>query len=296
MPDELLDEVTALVEWPVVYDSTFDAEFLQVPPECLLLTMQQNQKYFALTDSAGALTNRFLLVSNIKATDGGVAIRAGNARVVRARLADAKFFFDQDRKQTLASRVPGLANVVYHGKLGSQLQRVERITRIAVGIASELGADPIIVERAAHLCKADLRTLMVGEFPELQGVMGEYYARHDGENADVSHSIRTHYYPRFAGDELPDSTIGICVALADKLETLVGLFGVGEKPSGEKDPFALRRHALGVLRLLMERQLAAPLDRLLNMAARAFDGVAAFEDRNDEAERVHLRATARAVA
>ena len=172
--------------------------------------------------------------------------------------------------------------MVYHGKLGSQLQRVERIARIAVGIASEVGADPIIVERAAHLCKADLRTLMVGEFPELQGVMGEYYARHDGENPDVSRAIRTHYWPRFAGDALPDSTIGVCVALADKLETLVGLFGIGEKPSGEKDPFALRRYALGVLRVLMERQLAAPLDRLLTLAAGAFDGVVGFEDHNDE--------------
>ncbi|MDQ3215633.1 MAG: glycine--tRNA ligase subunit beta, partial [Pseudomonadota bacterium] len=224
IPDELLDEVTALVEWPVIYESSFDAAFLEVPPECLLLTMQQNQKYFALTDEAGRLTDRFLLVSNIQATDGGAAIRAGNARVVRARLADAKFFYDQDRRQMLESRVGGLANVVYHGKLGSQLQRVERVVAIALAIADELGVDRSLVERAARLCKADLRTLMVGEFPELQGVMGEYYARHDGEKAEVARAIRMHYYPRFSGDALPDDTVGTCVALADKLEMMTGLF------------------------------------------------------------------------
>ncbi|MEO8186630.1 MAG: glycine--tRNA ligase subunit beta [Burkholderiaceae bacterium] len=282
VPADLLDEVTALVEWPIVYDSTFDVEYLSVPPECLLLTMQQNQKYFALNGRTGKLTNRFLLVSNIEATDGGAAIRAGNARVVRARLADAKFFYDQDRKQTLESRVPGLAHVVYHGKLGSQLQRVERIIAIAVGIAKELGVDPAMTERAARLAKADLRTLMVGEFPELQGVMGEYYAQHDGEAVAVSSAIREHYSPRFAGDTLPETTVGMCVALADKLETLVGLFGVGEKPTGEKDPFALRRHALGVLRLLIERQLAIPLDVLLLIAAQPFRSVAAFANPKDE--------------
>ena len=282
IPAELLDEVTALVEWPVVYDSAFEPEYLAVPSECLLLTMQQNQKYFALTDSAGKLTNRFLLVSNIKATDGGDAIRAGNARVVRARLADAKFFYDQDRKQTLESRVAGLATVVYHGKLGSQLQRVERVAGIAVGVARELGVDPVPVERAARLAKADLRTLMVGEFPELQGVMGEYYAQHDGEAAAVALAIREHYFPRFAGDALPQGAVGTCVALADKLETLVGLFGVGEKPTGEKDPFALRRHALGILRIVIEKQLAVPLDRLLQIGEQAFTGVAAFENRTEE--------------
>lgn len=281
MPGDLLDEVTALVEWPVVYDSAFEPEYLEVPSECLLLTMQQNQKYFALTGPAGELTNRFLLVSNIDATDGGEAIRAGNARVVRARLADARFFYDQDRKQTLESRVAGLASVVYHGKLGSQLQRVERVVAIATGIAHELGVAPLHVERAARLAKADLRTLMVGEFPELQGVMGEYYAGHDGEAAEVSLAIREHYYPRFAGDALPDSAAGICVALADKLDTLVGLFGVGEKPTGEKDPFALRRHALGILRILIEKQLAVPLDRLLAIAEQAFDEVATFKKHGD---------------
>jgi glycyl-tRNA synthetase beta chain len=282
IPSELLDEVTALVEWPVVYDSTFDAEYLSVPPECLLLTMQQNQKYFALNDRSGKLTNRFLLVSNMEAADGGAAIRAGNARVVRARLADAKFFYDQDRKQTLESRVPGLAHVVYHGKLGSQLQRVERITAIAVNIANELGVHPALTERAARLAKADLPTLMVGEFPELQGVMGEYYAQNDGEPAVVSTAIREHYCPRFAGDALPKDAISLCVALADKLETLVGLFGVGEKPTGEKDPFALRRHALGILRMMMEKRLPIAFDRMLKIARDAFAGVAAFNSADKE--------------
>jgi glycyl-tRNA synthetase beta chain len=230
----------------------------------------------------GQLTNRFLLVSNIEAADGGEAIRTGNARVIRARLADAKFFYDQDRKEPLASRVAGLASVVYHGKLGSQLQRVERITQIVSGIADALGVDRVAIERAAQLAKADLRTLMVGEFPELQGVMGEYYARHDGEPAQVSIAIREHYLPRVAGDVLPDTTAGICVALADRLETLVGLFGVGERPTGEKDPFALRRHALGILRILIEKQLPLPLDRLLDITTRAFVTVAAFEQRIDD--------------
>ena len=270
VPSELLDEVTALVEWPVVYDSEFDADYLSIPPECLLLTMQQNQKYFALTDHAGRLTNRFLLVSNIEATDGGAAIRAGNSRVVRARLADAKFFYDQDRKKTLESRVPGLAHVVYHGKLGSQLQRVERITAIAVDIAKELGVDPTMIERAARLAKADLRTLMVGEFPELQGVMGEYYSLHDGESAEVAAAVRQHYQPRFADDVLPESTMGVCVALADKLETVVGLFGVGEQPTGDKDPFGLRRHAIGILRMLIEKRLPLPLHGLSRIAFSAF--------------------------
>lgn len=275
-PDALLDEVTALVEWPVVYDSAFEAEFLAVPPECLILTMQQNQRYFPLRDAQGRLINRFLLVSNLQAADGGAAIRAGNARVVRARLADAKFFFDQDRKRTLESRVPGLAHVVYHNRLGSQLQRVERIVGIAVQIARLLGADVTHVQRAARLAKADLRTDMVGEFPELQGIMGRYYARHDGEADDVCDAIEEHYRPRFADDVLPVTTVGTCVALADKLETLVGLFGIGERPSGDRDPFALRRHAIGVLRLLLEKKLALPLDRVLAIAAQSFAGCREF--------------------
>jgi glycyl-tRNA synthetase beta chain len=243
--------------------------------------MQQNQKYFALKSERGTLIDRFLLVSNIEAKDPG-AIITGNARVVRARLADAKFFYDQDRKQTLESRVTGLASVVYHNKLGSQLERVERVTGIAVGIARELGLDVTHVERAARLAKADLRTLMVGEFPELQGIMGEYYARHDGETTDVATAIREHYLPRFAGDAVPTSKVGLCAALADKLETLVGLFGIGEKPTGERDPFGLRRHALGVLRMLMEKSLPLPLARMLALAQSEFTGVKGFSPAQGE--------------
>ncbi|HEU0199663.1 MAG TPA: glycine--tRNA ligase subunit beta [Burkholderiaceae bacterium] len=276
VPDELLDEVTALVEWPVAYESGFEAEFLAVPQECLILTMQQNQRYFALEDAQGRLLNRFLLVSNLETADPA-AIVHGNARVVRARLADAKFFFDQDRKRTLESRVPLLANVVYHNKLGSQLERVERIVGIGVAIARELGVDVTHVERAARLAKADLRTDMVGEFPELQGIMGMHYARHDGESEDVAVAIEEHYRPRFADDALPASRVGTCVALADKLETLVGLFGIGEKPTGDKDPFALRRHAIGVLRILTEQQLALRLDTLVRLAEESFGNVRAFK-------------------
>jgi len=238
--------------------------------------MQQNQRYFALQDAQCRLLNRFLLVSHLEANDGGAAIVAGNARVVRARLADAKFFFDQDRKRTLESRLPLLANVIYHAKLGSQLERVERITGIAVEIAKQLGVDRTHVERAARLAKADLRTEMVGEFPELQGLMGRYYAQHDGEPADVAQAIEEHYRPRFADDALPATPVGTCVALADKLETLVGLFGIGEKPTGDRDPFALRRHAIGVLRMLGEQKLPLPIDGLLAASEQAFNGMKAF--------------------
>jgi glycyl-tRNA synthetase beta chain len=269
MPAELIDEVTALVEWPVVYESGFEDEFLEVPQECLILTMQQNQKYFALKDARGKLLNRFLLVSNIEAKDPSQII-AGNARVVRARLADARFFYEQDRKHPLDSRLPLLAQVVYHNRLGSQLERIERLTAIAVAVARELGADLAHAERAARLAKADLRTEMVSEFPELQGTMGKYYARHDHESNDVAVAIEEHYRPRFAGDRLPSSTVGICVALGDKLEALAGLFGIGERPTGDKDPYALRRHALGVLRTLIEAELPLPLPVLLQAAFEPF--------------------------
>jgi glycyl-tRNA synthetase beta chain len=282
-PDELLDEVAALVEWPEVYESGFEESFLDVPPECLILTMQQNQRYFALKDARGRLLNRFLLISHLR-TDDPSAIVAGNARVVRARLADAKFFYDQDRRHTLESRIPGLAGVVYHNKLGSQLERVERVTGIAVDIAKQLDVDETHVERAARLAKADLRTLMVGEFPELQGVMGTYYARHDAEAPDVAAAIEEHYRPRFAGDELPAGMIGLCVALADKLETLAGLFGIGERPTGDKDPFALRRHALGVLRMLIERRLPLALGQVLQFAGRAFADIKGFVDARGDLE------------
>lgn len=266
MPEDLLEEVTALTEWPVIYESSFEEEFLEVPEECLILTMQLNQRYFAMRDAAGKLMNRFLLVSQIEATDGGAAISSGNARVVRARLADAKFFYDQDRLQTLESRVEGLKHVVYHNRLGSQAERMLRVKAMAGKFAAMLGADVAKAERAAMLAKADLRTLMVGEFPELQGIMGEYYARHDGEDVEVAQAIREHYQPRYAGDELPATGVSLAVALADKLETLTGLFGIGQMPTGEKDPFALRRHALGVLRMLMEKGLDVKLSDLLDAA------------------------------
>jgi len=276
-PDALLDEVTALVEWPVVYAGTFDRAFLSVPHECLILTMQQNQKYFALADGQGRLTHRFLVVSNLE-TREPAAIVAGNERVLRARLADAKFFYDQDRRQPLASRVAKLGNVVYHAKIGSQADRVARLRALAARIASKIGADPAAAERAALLAKADLVTDMVGEFPELQGIMGRYYAQHDGEAATVADAIAQHYWPRFAGDALPASGVAQAVALADKLEALAGLFGVGQAPTGDKDPFGLRRAALGVIRILIERQLALPLPELLALAFGAFAGVPAVKD------------------
>ena len=282
MPESLVEEVTALTEWPVVYDSSFDGEFLSVPEECLILTMQQNQKYFALRDNNHKLINHFLLVSQIEAKDGGEAIRSGNARVVRARLADAKFFYDQDKLQTLDSRVPGLANVVYHNKLGTQLERSERIRKMADRFARKIGADPILAERAAKLAKADLRTLMVGEFPELQGIMGEYYAQHDGEDPLVALAIREHYQPRHAGDDLPSTKESLAVTLADKMETLTGLFGIGQLPTGEKDPFGLRRHALGVLRMLMDKDLPLSLTEAIKIATEEESVVPGVKDASDE--------------
>lgn len=266
--DALLDEVTALVERPNVLVGKFEEAFLEVPQECLILTMKANQKYFPLLDAAGKLTNKFLIVSNISPTDPSAVI-GGNERVVRPRLADAKFFFDQDRRKKLADRVPELAKVVYHNKLGTQGERSNKVELIAVGIAAMLGNEKLesAVGTAAKLSKADLLTDMVGEFPELQGIMGRYYAQHDGLSDDIAFAIEDHYKPRFAGDELPRSDVGMCVALADKLETLVGMFGIGEKPTGDKDPFALRRHALGVIRMLIERDLPLKLDALLFVAA-----------------------------
>ncbi|OZB46466.1 MAG: glycine--tRNA ligase subunit beta, partial [Thiomonas sp. 14-66-4] len=278
--DALLDEVTALVERPNVLVCEFGREFLDVPQECLILTMKANQKYFPLLDAQGKLTHRFLVVSNITPIDPG-AVKLGNERVVRPRLADAKFFFDQDRKKRLEDRVHGLDKVVYHAKLGSQGERVRRVQAIARGIAEQIGWAPdqvALVNRAALLAKADLLTDMVGEFPELQGIMGHYYALHDGEEAQVAEAIEDHYKPRFAGDDLPRNDVGLALALADKLETLIGLFGVGEKPSGDKDPFALRRHALGVIRMLMERGTGISLTDTLKKAAESFAGVPGFAD------------------
>jgi len=280
----LLDEVTALVERPNVLLCQFEPEFLDVPPECLILTMKANQKYFPLLDAHGKLTNKFLVVSNIRPTDPSRVIE-GNERVVRPRLADAKFFFDQDRKKTLASRVPGLDKVVYHGKLGTQGARAERVRAIGHAIVNLLRLATVPysvdekdhfdvldskVQEAALLAKTDLLTDMVGEFPELQGTMGRYYARHEGLRDGVAIAIEDHYKPRFAGDALPANHSGTVLALADKLETLVGLFGIGQVPTGDKDPFALRRHALGVVRILVEKNMALDLAELVRAAMPAF--------------------------
>ena len=282
--DALLDEVTALVERPNVLVCQFEQEFLDVPQECLILTMKANQKYFPLLDAAGKLTNRFLVVSNIRPADASAVI-SGNERVVRPRLADAKFFFDQDRSKTLESRVSGLAKVVYHNKLGTQGQRSERVRQMAHAIVNQLRMAQVPytaddkehfdvldskAQQAARLAKTDLLTGMVGEFPELQGVMGGYYARHEGLRDGVAIAIEDHYRPRFAGDALPRNHTGTVLALADKLETLVGMFGVGNLPTGDKDPFALRRHALGVIRMLVEKQLPLDLPQLLQAASQAF--------------------------
>ena len=270
--EALLDEVTALVERPNVLVCTFEKEFLDVPQECLILTMKANQKYFPLLDAANKLTNQFLVVSNISPQDTSFVI-GGNERVVRPRLADAKFFFDQDRKKTLESRVEGLGKVVYHNKLGSQGERVERVRAIARAIAQQVGDASLVAQadQAAQLAKTDLVTDMVGEFPELQGTMGGYYALNDGLPEAVAHAIEDHYKPRFAGDSLPRNTVGLVVALADKLETLVGMFGIGNLPTGDKDPFALRRHALGVIRMLVERDLPLDLNALIESAFAVID-------------------------
>ncbi|MBI5921329.1 MAG: glycine--tRNA ligase subunit beta [Betaproteobacteria bacterium] len=278
----LLDEVTALVERPNVLMGHFEEAFLEVPQECLILTMKANQKYFPLLNAAGKLTNRFLIVSNIRPADAS-AVVGGNERVVRPRLADAKFFFDQDRKKPLEARVLGLAKVVYHNKLGTQGERVQRVCAIARKIGQQLGAqlgDAALAnqaDQAALLAKADLLTDMVGEFPELQGIMGRYYALHDGLAPEIADAIEDHYKPRFAGDSLPRGRVGLVVALADKLETLVGMFGIGLVPTGDKDPFALRRHALGVIRMLAENDLDLPLDALLQTAIVPFAAVAGFK-------------------
>jgi glycyl-tRNA synthetase beta chain len=281
MPEALLDEVTALVEWPKVYTGGFDAAFLDVPQECLILTMQRNQRYFALADPDGSLQSRFLLVSNIETHDPAEIIR-GNERVLRARLADAKFFFDQDRKQTLASRVGKLAGVRYHNKLGTMAERLDRLRFMSSRIAKLLGADPALADRAAMLAKADLLTDMVTEFPELQGVMGRYYAAHDGEKPAVAAAIEQHYWPRFAGDALPADAIAQSVALADKLLAIAEMFGIGNAPTGDKDPFGLRRAALGVLRILMEKQLPLSLPELVEIAFEAASRVPGVERRPEE--------------
>ena len=277
--DALLDEVTALVERPNVLLGQFEEIYLEVPAECLILTMKANQKYFPLLDGNGKLTNKFLIVSNISPNDPSAVI-GGNERVVRPRLADAKFFFDQDRKKTLESRLEGLNKVVYHNKLGSQGARTERVRAIASAIAQVLGDNDLATkaDKAAQLAKTDLVTDMVGEFPELQGIMGRYYAQHENLSNDVAYAIEDHYKPRFAGDELPRNQVGVVVALADKLETLVGLFSIGEKPTGDKDPFGLRRQALGIIRMLIECELSLEFSKLIQEVLSKFNA-----DANSEA-------------
>jgi len=272
----LLDEVAALVEHPSVYVGEFDKAFLEVPQECLILTMRQNQKYFPLFDAAGRLLPKFLIVSNMKVADPRHII-GGNQRVVRPRLEDARFFFNQDRKQRLEERIPLLAKVVYHNKLGSQLERVTRIEDLAKKISNQLKADVSLAARAAKLCKADLLTGMVGEFPELQGIMGRYYALHDKEPAAVADAIEAHYRPRFAGDKLPEGPIACAVALADKLDAIAGLFSIGQQPTGDKDPFGLRRAALGVVRILVENRLHLSLNELAKAAFEPFKSQAPVE-------------------
>lgn len=281
MPDSLLDEVTALVEWPVVYECHFESVFLNVPQECLILTMQTNQKYFALTDSAGRLCPRFLIVSNME-TSSPQRIINGNERVIRPRLSDAQFFFEQDKKKKLEERLPGLSQVVYHNKLGTLAQRMARVRILAVSIAEMMKIDTALVDRGALLAKADLLTDMVGEFPELQGIMGTYYARHDGEPEEVALASTEHYLPRFAGDILPGTPTGTAIALADKLEALTGIWGIGLQPTGDRDPFALRRHALGILRILIEKKLSLSLRTMLSSVVDILGSNASFKDPTDE--------------
>jgi len=265
----LIDEVTALVENPNVYVAQFEPDFLAVPQECLILTMKANQKYFPLLDANGKLLNRFLVVSNMQVADPHNIV-SGNERVVRARLSDARFFFEQDKKTPLAARIPKMEAVVYHNRLGSQFDRVMRIQRLATDIGGRLGADVMQAARAGLLAKADLMTDMVGEFPELQGVMGRYYAQHDGEAEVVAQAVEQHYRPRFAGDALPEGAVACAVSLADKIDALAGFFGIGQIPTGDKDPFALRRAALGVLRILMETPLPLDLAELIAAARGGF--------------------------
>ena len=269
--EDLLDEVAALVEFPAVYAGQFDASFLEVPHECLILTMRQNQKYFPLFSPDGKLLPKFLIVSNMRVDDPRPIV-GGNERVIRPRLEDARFFFNQDLKTRLEARVPQLAKVVFHSKLGSQLERMQRIKLLAGEIARSLRADVMQAERAAELSKADLLTAMVGEFPQLQGVMGRYYALHDGEPREVADAIEQHYRPRFAGDKLPEGPIASAVALADKLDSLAGLFSIKELPTGDKDPFGLRRAALGVIRIVAENQLPLSLKDLVDGAFGPFRG------------------------
>jgi glycyl-tRNA synthetase beta chain len=263
----LLDEVAGLVEWPVVLTGSFDEEFLSIPDEVIRATIRNNQKCFVVSDpKTGKLTNKFILTANIEATDGGKAIVAGNERVIRARLSDAKFFYETDLKTKLEDRLPKFEQIVFHEKLGTQAERIARIERLATEIAPLVGADAKKAKRAAHLAKADLLTEVVGEFPELQGLMGKYYALAQGEDASVAATSEEHYKPQGPGDRVPTDPVSVAVALADKVDTLVGFWGVDEKPTGSKDPFALRRSALGVIRLLISNDIKLPLSKFIDTA------------------------------
>ena len=268
--DELLNEVTALVEWPVAISGRFDEAFLEVPSEALISSMQDHQKYFPVVDAEGKLLPHFITVANLISTDPA-QIQAGNERVIRPRLADAAFFWNQDRKQPLEERADRLRSMVFQKQLGTLFDKKERISELAGRIAKLIGDQPEYAERAAQLCKCDLLTNMVNEFPELQGIMGRYYATHDGEADAVATAIEEHYLPRFAGDDLPATTTGQAVALADRLDSMVGIFATGQQPTGVKDPFALRRAALGVIRICIEQQLDLDLETLLNAAADALE-------------------------
>jgi glycyl-tRNA synthetase beta chain len=266
--EALLNEVTGLVEFPVAVCGTFDPEFLSIPVEALVMTMQDNQKYFALFDQQGVLLPNFITISNIDSKQPEMVAK-GNERVIRPRFADARFFFDQDQKQPLSQRSKQLDKVVFQNKLGSIGDKSRRIAKLAISIAKLIGADEGQVERAAQLCKCDLMTEMVGEFPKLQGLMGRYYAEFDHEPKSVSDAIEQHYWPKFSGDQLPTNDVAQCVALADRLDSLIGIFGIGQKPSGVKDPFALRRAALSVVRILIEKDLPLNLMQLINKACDA---------------------------
>ena len=269
MEDDLLDEVTALVEWPVVVCGGFDDGFLELPAEVLVTTMQENQRYFAVFDADGRLMPHFISIANIASSDPSV-VASGNERVIRPRFADAEFFYSQDVKQGLARMRKRLDSVVFQDRLGSLGDRVRRITALASGIAEQLGADKTLAQTAAGLCKADLMSDMVGEFPKLQGVIGRYYADLQGEDAAVAAAIEEHYWPRYAGDSLPQSALSQAIALADRIDSLVGIFAIGEKPGGDKDPFALRRAALSVLRIIVENKLDLDIEALCHLAADAY--------------------------
>ena len=263
----LLDEVTALVEWPVPIAGRFDARFLDLPSEVPIATMQDHQRYFPVRDADGRLMNHFVTIANIASRDPS-KVRDGNERVVRPRLADAAFFWETDRKQRLDARREQLKSVSFQAKLGSMFDKTERVAELAVRICGAIGANVDETRRAAQLSKCDLLTLMVGEFPELQGLMGKYYALHDGESNAIAEALEEHYLPRFAGDRLPASTVGLAVAMADKLDTIAGIFCIGQKPTGTRDPFGLRRAALGVLRMLLEREIDLDLRQLIETAVR----------------------------